>query len=100
MMEQWTRSAFAQHLHSVFQVHGPAGMLAPVELVQLTEAPASPHTDSFSLLFRGPTASFLSQGLYRFEHTHMGAADLFIVPVGRDQTGFYYEAVFNRLRQE
>ncbi|MCW5851463.1 MAG: hypothetical protein KIT87_15420 [Anaerolineae bacterium] len=98
MIEQWTRDVFAQHLHTPFQVHRPAAPTVTVELVHLTDAPSSPAVESFALLFRGPLSAFLGQGMFRFEHEQMGAADLFIVPVGRDQTGYYYEAVFNRLR--
>jgi hypothetical protein len=30
----------------------------------------------------------------------IGVFELFIVPIRRDDQGFYYEAVFNRMRQE
>ena len=99
MMEQWTREVFAQHLNSPFQVHRAAGSPVAVELVQLTDGAALPRTESFSLLFRGPTDAYLAQGMYRFQHEQLGEADLFIVPVGRDPAGYIYEAVFNRLRQ-
>lgn len=99
MIEQWTRDVFAQHLHTPFQVHRTTVPPVTVELVQLTDAPSSPDAESFALLFRGPLSAFLGQGMYRFEHEQMGAADLFIVPVGRDQSGYTYEAVFNRLRR-
>jgi hypothetical protein len=29
----------------------------------------------------------------------MGQFELFLVPIKEDEQGFYYEAVFNRLRQ-
>ncbi len=99
MIEQWTRDVFAQQVHTPFQVHNAVGSAITVELVQLTDAPSSPKTESFALLFRGPASAFLDQGAYEFQHEHMGTASLFIVPVGRDQTGYYYEAVFNRLHQ-
>lgn len=98
MIEQWTRDVFAQYVHTPFQVHPAGRPPVSLELVELTDAASAPETESFSLHFRGPTSAFLGQGMFRFKHEQMGAADLFIVPIGRDQAGYYYEAVFNRLR--
>jgi hypothetical protein len=52
---------------------------------------------SFSLLFVGPADRLLPQASYTFECESVGQFDLFIVPVGRDQGGVRYEAIFNRL---
>ena len=41
----------------------------------------------------------LQQGMYQLQHDQLGALELFLVPVGRDHEGLYYEAVFNRLRR-
>lgn len=54
---------------------------------------------AFSVVFRGPQAPFVEQGMYRLE---IGAGDagnrteleLFLVPVGKDAQGCLYEAVF------
>jgi hypothetical protein len=42
---------------------------------------------------------FLGQGGRKFEHDQMGHFELFIVPIGKDDSSFLYEAVFNRLRK-
>jgi hypothetical protein len=68
-----------------------------VELIELADGRSSPGHEVFSLLFRGPGKPLLAQRLYPFEHDAIGMFDLFIVPVGRDERGIYYEAVFNRL---
>jgi hypothetical protein len=34
------------------------------------------------------------------QHVQLGTFDLFLVPVGQDQQGVYYEAIFNRLRPQ
>ena len=44
--------------------------------------------------------AFLPQAIHRFNHDQLGAFELFIVPIRRDDPGFYYEAVFNRMCQE
>jgi hypothetical protein len=49
----------------------------------------------FAVAFRGPVDPPLPQDTYRLEHDGLGALDLFIVPVGRDEAGTDYEAVFN-----
>jgi len=52
--------------------------------------------DSFSIVFFGYRPQ-LKQEVYTFKHAVLGTFDLLLVPIGKDQTGFYYEAVFNRL---
>jgi hypothetical protein len=42
---------------------------------------------------------FLSQGVHNFKHDQMGQFELFIVPIKQDEQGFYYQAVFNNLRE-
>ena len=49
----------------------------------------------FALAFRGPGEPLLPQGIYRLEHEGLGALEIFIVPMGRDESGTEYEAVFN-----
>jgi hypothetical protein len=48
----------------------------------------------FSLLFHGPADPLLPQATYRFEHPSLGAMEVFIVPLGRDEHGATYEATF------
>jgi hypothetical protein len=71
-----------------------------VELVLLEAIPiGSPSAlpqSSFSLLFRGPLDSFLDQRTYTLEEASLGALEVFLVPVGEEERGwFLYEAVFN-----
>lgn len=54
---------------------------------------------AFSVLFRGPQAPFIEQGMYRLEigagdAGNRGSLELFLVPVGKDADGCLYEAVF------
>lgn len=48
----------------------------------------------FSLVFRGPAAPVLPQGTFQVNHEGMGELELFLVPIGRDDTGLRYEAAF------
>ncbi|MGH9841959.1 MAG: DUF6916 family protein [Blastocatellia bacterium] len=89
-------TTFASHLHSPFRVK-----LEPATELQLIEAKdhSTPRQEMFSLVFHGPREPFLAQQNYPIHHDRLGAFDLFLVPIGKDEEGFRYEAVFNRLRQ-
>jgi hypothetical protein len=70
-----------------------------IELVNVSEFPGSGDTafrKPFSVLFHGPLDTVLPQGIHRLEHEHLGALELFMVPVGPDEaaTAMRYEAVF------
>lgn len=49
----------------------------------------------FSLIFRGPMEPVLTQQIYSLSHATLGELGLFLVPVGPDDQGMCYEAVFN-----
>lgn len=100
MQEPLTFELFAPHLESPFQVADGAGNAATFELVEAADHGSTPRHVAFSLVFRGPPDRFAPQGTYRFAHEGIGALDLFIVPVGRDDRGLYYEACFNRVVAE
>lgn len=48
----------------------------------------------FSLIFRAAPDARLPQRMYRIEHATLGTMDLLLVPVGADEKGRYYEAIF------
>ena len=71
-----------------------------VEIVLLEAIPiGSPSAvpqSSFSLLFRGPLDTVLEERTYTLEETSLGALEVFLVPVGEEERGwFLYEAVFD-----
>ncbi|MET1110111.1 MAG: hypothetical protein ABWX67_01145 [Allosphingosinicella sp.] len=49
---------------------------------------------AFRLEWRGPAEPILIQAIYRFQRAEQ-QFDMFIVPVGRDERGTLYEAIFN-----
>jgi hypothetical protein len=51
--------------------------------------------DPFSLVLRGPTEPLLAQAIYALDHAKLGRLEIFIVPIGRDETGVGYEAIFS-----
>jgi hypothetical protein len=95
MLEDFTHATFADRLGETFRVGGGTDAV----LLELTDASAGTGRQGagrmpFSLVFRGPLEPVLPQRIYRFEHHELGAFDLFIVPIGPDETGMQYEAVF------
>jgi hypothetical protein len=86
-------------LKTTFRIPLESPSVAELELIEVVETTATPRQQQFSLFFRGPLEYLLPQGTYHMEHEKMGAIDLFIVPVGREQDGFRYEAVFNYVIQ-
>jgi len=101
MLEHFTVTTFSGRIGETFRVDGEAEAIE-VELVSAVEAQPRadglPGTPSgrlpFSLVFRGPREPVLPQRIYRFEHEGLGAFEIFIVPIGADESGMQYEAVF------
>ena len=50
--------------------------------------------EPFAVLFHGPADRILEQGIRRLGHPRLGEFDIFLVPVGLDDAGCAYEAVF------
>jgi hypothetical protein len=97
MPEIHTRAMFAENLNTRFQiVDNPE---APLDLVltRVDEGRTTPTQEMFSILFHGPAHTFVPQGMRKLKHERLGELDLFLVPVGKDNDEFIYEAVFNRM---
>ncbi len=60
----------------------------------LGQAPAADQRHAFSLLFRGPDTDAPQQQVFQLQHAGLGQLELFLVPVGSDESGMLYEAVF------
>ena len=100
MIEHLTSESFAACMGQTFRVVPPEEVGAPLdlELCNLRTFEASGPTQRqqpFAIEFRGPRDRVLSQGMWHLEHPQLGAHDIFLVPVGPDDAGMCYEAVFN-----
>ena len=75
----------------------------PPFVLRLSEARPGPRDPAvavytgrpFSLLFRGPQAPVLRQGMHDLESNTLILAGLFVVPLGPDGDDQLYEAVFS-----
>jgi hypothetical protein len=97
--ERITKESFAENLNTKFRIPFENSTTAELELIEVVGTMSTPRQEQFSLFFRGPLEYLLPQSTYHMEHDKMGAMDIFIVPVGREQEGFRYEAVFNYVLQ-
>jgi len=94
-----THEEFSKNANTRFRVQVDENTHVELELISVSEVKLYPQQEEFALEFRGPLDTFLEQGVRNFTHDQMGQFELFIVPIKQDQQGFYYEAVFNRLRE-
>ena len=100
MAELPTQQEFAKHLGTKFQVQVAPEQTIDIELIEVSDLKQSARQEQFGILFRGPNEYFLGQGIRRLGHEDFGPADIFLVPIRQDNAGFYYEAVFNRIREQ
>jgi hypothetical protein len=88
-----TAADFAPLRNQHFELMPEQGRQLELELVEVAAADGAGGRP-FSVVFRGPGEPLLRQRIYRVEHPALGALELFLVPIGRDDAGVSYEAVF------
>jgi hypothetical protein len=86
--------AFSGSIGEVFEVGARDGADGARVALELVEATAQ-GSRAFAVRFRGPAEPILEQAIYRFERAGSGPLEIFIVPIGRDESGTTYEAIFN-----
>lgn len=95
MLETFTIDTFTPHIGTQFRVRDE-GLHIALELIEVNpyaERPTSGRIP-FSIVFRGPGQPILPQRIYTLEHAAIGNFGLFVVPIGPDERGMRYEAVF------
>ena len=103
MSEQPTEESFSKHINTKFRVQLEAPRPVELELVEVKRYMGGSNEqggmERFSAYFYGPPDIFLQQGMYPLWHEEMGDLNIFLVPVGRDERGFRYEAVYNYFKK-
>lgn len=99
MSTQALWSGFRDHLNTTFTLQGEPFDGTALELVQVSDLRTANQFTGFSAIFRGPLDARLEQHIYHLRHDQMGNLEIFLVPVGVEQAGFLYEAVYNRLER-
>lgn len=95
-----THEEFSKHANTKFHVKLDQHPPVDLDLVEVSELKVYPQQEEFTIVLRGPLEAFLDQGMRVLKHDQMGEFELFIVPVSQNAEGFYYEAVFNRIREQ
>lgn len=95
----WTAGKLAGLQGGVFELrHGEAETvsLSLVSVTVSTHVAREGGREPFSLVFRTDGVnSHFPQGCRTLHHPSLGAAEIFLVPIGPDGSGMCYEAVFN-----
>jgi hypothetical protein len=97
--ERLEKTDFAENLNTRFLFRPDGENIVELELTKIRDVESDPEQEQFAVVFRGPANVYLPQRIYPLEHERMGAISLFLVPTGRDENGFIYEAVFNRFKK-
>ena len=100
MIEQLTSTDFSPHVNDKFRIHieGSDSLEAELLDVKDLEGAAKAKEDQrmpFSIIFQCSHDQPLPQAIYKIEHEKIGALELFLVPIGQDEKGVRYEALFS-----
>jgi hypothetical protein len=74
---------------------GSSHPLTLISVDKFTNSAATGVPEAFSIVFRGNSDLVLEQQIYCINNDTLGDMDLFIVPIGPDDKGMRYEAVFS-----
>jgi hypothetical protein len=101
VLDRLTANNFAPAVGEIFTLDaGDAGQIELELLESRLQDPDSPAEDAsgarapFTLTFRGPADPVLPQRIYELQHPTLATLEIFLVPIGRDEAGTSYEAVF------
>ena len=101
MIDTLTQADFAACLGDTFRVQLDSNDVLDVELIEATVKPVGGEPASggakrepFSLVFRGPKDRHLPQKIYQLDHDRLGQLHIFLVPIGPDESGMCFEAIF------
>ncbi len=89
---------FIERVNEIFTVHADS-LSIDLELIECRRL--TPHSsgketrEPFALTLRGPARPVLPQRTYSLRNERMGELQIFLVPIGPDEKGMRYEAVFN-----
>jgi hypothetical protein len=98
MSDAFTIDRFLPHVGEVFHVMVGDVQEMPVLLSEIsrlaTEGSRRRTREPFSLIFHAPPGSQLEQQIYRIERPGLEPFECFLVPIGPDQFGMRFEAIY------
>lgn len=94
-----TLETFAPYVGEKFGLLLGEGRTEPLELVlakSFARKPPPGFREPFELVFRAGARNFyVPQGIYVLQHPTAGRFEIFIVPIGPDDAGMQFQAVYN-----
>lgn len=86
---------FSAHIGEKFDVLVPkrAGELELLEAKPLPAQPGDPGAESYSLLFKGAVDCPIDQGSVALDHEKIGWNVMYLISLGKDEEGKYFEAI-------
>lgn len=91
------RDVFAAELNTTFRARASADETFEMTLIEVKTVISNKIQECFALLFCAPADAPDVQQSFQLEHEALGEIELFLVPVKKNESGLFYEAVFNRL---
>jgi hypothetical protein len=96
--DEFTVHRFLPHVGEVFHVLMDDAQRLPLLLSEISRLAADGDSrrrrEPFSLVFHAPTGTRLQQQIYRIDGPGMEPFDSFLVPIGPDEHGMRFEAVY------
>jgi len=98
-LDRLTKEDFDPYVGDVFELDRGGAATLSLELVAVESLSSgvtkgAPRTP-FSLTFRSPgERRHVEQHIFTVLHVELGTMDVFLVPIGPDEVGMRYEAVF------
>jgi hypothetical protein len=96
-LDKVNRALLAEFVGQDFEIalKGAASVNARLVEVRSLGAALAGSRESFALEFRAGPSVRLPQHIYAVSHRQLGTMEIFLVQVGADSAGAYFEAVFN-----
>jgi hypothetical protein len=98
------RETFSRYLNTKFSFSHEAVEAVALKLIEVNDLTpkmarrsAANGKECFAAVFIGSHNAPMRQETYMVTHESIGKFAMFVVPIGRNKEGIYYEAVFNRL---
>jgi hypothetical protein len=96
-LDKVDRAKFAEFLDQDFEIAVKDAAPLKVRLVEVRSlgVARAGSREPFALEFRADASVCLPQRIYAVSHGQLGTMEIFLVQIGADPTGAYFEAVFN-----
>lgn len=93
-MELPSTSVLQQAINSTFTIESDVEISLLLSEINLSTSSDAENFENISMIFH--SSKELGQSTYELSHKKLGSFHLFLVPVGKQQEQYQYEALINR----